>query len=174
MVTLDVPPYEYRNPYWWGLRQSLDGVGEVDLICPSPQHQFSRESVESGSIHRLNIYLDTEAPYDERERMEFVSKCYVYLSKQQSRHPYRRILVARAGGVEGMLSAILSVLSPVWIEVPPGDDSERGRLSNSLLSTAQRCYRLKEFGWPGPSEASWPPDPEVFESLFREAGAASS
>lgn len=105
---------------------------------------------------------------DERERMEFVSKSYVYLSKLVPRHEYDRFLIARAQGTEPMLAAVLSVLVPVWVEEPVNWRSDRGKSCRDVLTRVEHTYPAEEYGLDAGSD-EWPPGRDVLGRLYREA-----
>lgn len=167
IVTLAVPPFDYRSPWWWMMGELTEGSATVDLVGPSDIDQFQRGETDLGVLHRLNIFADEETDWTERERVEFSVKAYVYLSKLQRREGYDRIVVADCAGIEPLIVANLSVLAPVWVKVPPETASPRGASSGGLLEEAERRFTLSELG--GDTDLSeWPPTSEDWEPVLEE------
>lgn len=165
LVTLAVPPFDYRSPWWWCMDRLSPEV-PLELVAPSGVHQFQKEEKQAGTVHRLNVFADPESPWDEREHVEFAVKCYVYLSKLAQREAFDRIVVADCDGIEPLLAAHLSVLGPVWVRDPDDFPSRRGQLGRPLLEVAERVFvpgDLLEEAF----EPAWPPEAPRWERLFR-------
>lgn len=165
IVTLAVPPFDYKSPWWWIMENLPSTPSTVDMVCPSEIDQFQRGDTELGTVHRLNIFADEETDWTERERVEFSVKTYVYLSKLQRRETYDRIIIADCSGIESLIVANLSVLAPVWVKVPPETSSLRGSKSGGLLQEAERRFTLDEISTKG-NPAEWPPDEKSWKSIL--------
>ena len=167
LVTFCVPPFDYRSPWWWALDNLNELETTFDLVAPSDIDQFRRKEHDVGTSHRLNIFADQETEWTERERVEFSVKTYVYLSKLQKRESYDRIVVADCESAEPLIVGNLSVLAPVWVQVPPRDDSPRGSHAAGLLQDAEKRFRLRDLA-PSSFDNEWPPDPSDWQSILRE------
>ncbi len=157
LVTFSVPPFDYQSPWWWMLDNLEIPDLDLDLVAPSEIDQFRRKEHDNGTSHRLNIYADEETAWTERERVEFSVKTYVYMSKLHKRNSYDRIVVADCASAEPLMAGNLSVLAPVWVRVPPNNDSERGTGGAGLLEQAERRFRLRDLAG-SPIENDWPPE----------------
>lgn len=165
LVTLAVPPFDYRSPWWWCMDR-LSPEGSLELVAPSGIHRFQKQEKQAGTVHRLNVFADPESPWDERERVEFSVKCYVYLSKLARRGSFDRIVVADCDGIEPLVTAHLSVLAPVWVKDPDTSLSGRGDLGRPLLEVAERVFVPGDL-LEGAFEPGWPPERTPWERLFR-------
>lgn len=167
VLTLSVPPFDYRSYWWWMFQNVSTGDGTADLVVPSGIDQFQRSELELGTVHRLNIFADQNSDWDERERVEYSVKAYVYLSKLHQRGSFNRLIVADCTGAEPIITSNLSVLAPVWVKVPLRTDSKRGKEGAGLLETADRTFRLEDLV-SGSVCNQWPPVPESWEAVVNE------
>jgi len=161
---MSVPPFEYQSVWWWILRQNEHETRDnIDLIGPSAEPQFQKQSFANGSAHLLNIFADEEEAWTERERVEFCVKTYVYLSKLQRSGSFDRFIVADCDGAEPLITGILSTLAPIWVQTPQKLRSSRGEDAYALIDHAQRQFTLND--WTEPIE-DWPPASDQAKSVW--------
>lgn len=161
IVSLSVPPFHYRSPWWWLVTGAeVDSPHSVDLVGPSGEHQFQKKTGTVGSAHLLNIFAEDNEGWSERERNEFVVKSHVYLSKLQRSGSFDRIVITDCAGAEPMLVGILSTLAGTWVKPPENLSSRRGELSYGLMELADHTFD------PGTSSDRWPPNEEDGNQLI--------
>lgn len=151
IVTLAVPPFSYRSPWWWLVTgSSIETSHSIDLVGPSGENQFQKKTGHTGSAHLLNIYAEAGEEWTERERNEFVVKSHVYLSKVQRSNSFDRIIIADCGGVEPLLVGILSTLAEIWVMPPKGLSSRRGELAYGLMELTENTIEREHVidRWP--------------------------